>query len=259
MLVENVSTRIFHIVFFTYDSSAYVHFYDCNFRCKGCLRKLSIWDCHLPSDVASRLKFRGFLTLEGLNNVVVELISKYGMKRAVLGGGEPTTDPNLAKILRVLKGLNLDIAVLTNACTINENVMKEFVDPHVTVIVSIKSIDPVKHEAYTGFPLRPVLDNLIKMHDLNVKLLIETIAIPGFNDEYDIGELARFIASLDKSIPMIIDSFIPVPGAPWRRTTLSELERSEKAASIYLDNVYGRGKVIVEGLKGEVYLIFPEL
>jgi len=72
-----------------------------------------------------------------------------------LGGGEPTTDTNLAKILRVLKGLNLDIAVLTNAYTINENVMKEFVDPHVTVTVSIKSIDPVKHEAYTGFPPKP--------------------------------------------------------------------------------------------------------
>lgn len=254
-----MQTRIFHIVFFDYDSSAYIHFFDCNFRCKGCLRKLSIWDCHLPSDVVSKLKIQRFLSLYDLQGILENLISKKNMKKVVLGGGEPTTDSTLVEILKMLKRLNLSTVILTNAYRINSKLMKELVDQRITVVVSVKSIDPVKHKIYTGFPLEPVLNNIVKMHNSNVKLIVETINIPGFNDTHEIGQLASFIASIDKKIPLIIDSFIPVPGTPWRKPTLKELEESEKIASKYLENVYLRGKTIVEGIKGEVHLIYPQL
>lgn len=252
------TTNIFHIVFFDYDLSAYVHFFNCNFRCLGCLRKLFIWDCHLPNDVISKLRFKEFLSLNDLKSIMLKMISTHNMKRAVLGGGEPTTDPSLTEILRELKDLSMDIVVLTNAYAINDGLLREMADSHATVIASIKSINPAKHKMYTGFPLKPVLNNVTRIYNSNIKMLIETIAIPGFNNADEIGQLAKFIASIDRKIPLIIDSFIPVPGAPWRRTTLEELEEAEREALKYLDNVYGRGKVITEGLKGGVHLIYPE-
>lgn len=254
-----MQTRVFHIVFFDYDSSAYIHFFDCNFKCKGCLRKLSIWDCHLPSDVISRLKLQRFLSLHDLQSVLENLISNRNMKKAILGGGEPTTDPTLVEILKILKRLNLNTVLLTNAYRINSDLMKELTNPEVTVVVSVKSIDPVKHKMYTGFSPEPVLNNIVEMYYSNVKLAVETINIPGLNDAHEIGQLASFVASIDKKIPLIIDSFIPVPGTRWRRSTLNELERAEKIASTYLENVYLRGKTISEGIKGGVYLIYPQL
>ena|GEM_PF-256926 len=259
MRSESLGTRVFHIVFFDYDYSAYIHFFDCNFKCRGCLRKLSIWDCHLPDEVTSKLTFKGFLSLRDLEDIILRVVSEYHMKKAVLGGGEPTTDPSLIEVLRMLKRLNLDIVVLTNAYRVNEDLLKEFVDPKVIVIVSIKSIDPTRHEMYTGFPLEPVLNNLARMYSSGTRLLVETIVIPGFNDANEVGLLAKFIASIDRSIPLIIDSFIPVPGAPWRRTTLNDLREAEETALRYLENVYGRGKAISEGMRGRVYLIYPQL
>lgn len=220
---------------------------------------MSIWDCHLSDEIISRLTFKGFLSLKDLESIVSKVISEYRMKKAVLGGGEPTTDPSLIGIIKMLKHLKLDVVVLTNAYTMDGDLIKEFVDPRVTVIVSIKSINPTKHEIYTGFPLEPILSNLARMHGSGARLLVETIAIPGFNDASEIGLLAKFIASIDRRIPLIIDSFIPVPGAPWRRTTPEELEKAEEAALSYLENVYGRGKVISEGIRGKVYLIYPQL
>lgn len=258
MQSKNMETRVFHIVFFDYELSAYVHFFDCNFRCKGCLRKLSIWDCHLPDEIISRLTLGNFLSLNDLRSILMKMISDYGMREVVLGGGEPTTDKNLVEIIKMLKRLNLEVVILTNAYKIDGDLMAELIDPRVTVIVSIKSIDPRKHEEYTGFPLEPVLKNFIGMRNSGVKLVVETIAIPGFNDPCEIGELARFISSVDENIPLLIDSFIPVPGAPWRRTTIDETEEAVRAASTYLKNVYNRGKAIAEGIKGGVHLIYPQ-
>ncbi|MEM1542351.1 MAG: radical SAM protein [Ignisphaera sp.] len=250
-------THVFHIVYFDYDSSAYIHFYNCNFRCLGCIRRLSIWDCHLPSETISSLRFSGFLSYRGLETLAKELISVYGMKRVVLGGGEPSIDPAIAMITRMLKDLGLEIKMLTNSYSLSRDLVEELRDPRVTVIASVKSIDPKKHREYTGFPLEPVLTNITNMYESGINIAIETILIPGFNDVEEIRRLAKFIASLDRDILLIIDSFIPVPGALWRKPTLDELDRVEQEASKYLENVYVRGRTISSGLRGEIYLIYP--
>lgn len=247
------------MVYFDYDSSAYIHFYNCNFRCLGCIRRLSVWDCHLPSEIISRLSFRGFLSYRDLEALIRELISTYGIEKAVLGGGEPTIDPSIVKILKMLKGYDLDVKILTNSYKIGRDLVEELRDPHVTVIASVKSIDPDKHVEYTGFPLEPVLKNIIDMYEMGVDLAIETILIPNFNDVEDICRLAKFIASVNRGIPLIVDSFIPVPGASWRKPSLEELDRVEHEVSRYLPNIHVRGRSISNGLKGKVRLIYPKL
>mgnify|MGYP001772763754 CR=1 FL=1 len=251
------STKIFHLVYFDYNGSLYVHFYDCNLRCLGCLRLRSIWDCHLQQDLILRLSFNGFLSLDEFRNIVVKLSTKRGLKQVVLGGGEPTNDDSLVHILDLLKDLDLEVVILTNAYSIDDELLKKLIDEKVTVKVSIKSIDPEKYEFYTGFPLDPVIGNFVKMYESGVKLVVETIVIPEFNDSKDIGRLAKFVSEIDRTIPLIIDSYVPIDGTPWRRPTVEELEEAEKEASKYLDTVYLRGKSIQTGLKGNVYLIYP--
>lgn len=189
----------------------------------------------------------------------MDITSTYGLNSVVLGGGEPTADPSLTEILKLFKRLNIDIRVLTNGYRIDDYVLRELIDPTITVVVSVKNIDPLKHEEYTGLPLKPVLDNIVKMYNLGAKLIIETIFIPGFNDSYEISLLAKFIASIDSNIPLIIDPFIPVPGAPWRKPTLNELEEAERTALTYLRNVYVRGKYISPKTKGKIRLVYPKL
>lgn len=251
------NTKIFHLVYFDYNNSLYVHFYDCNLRCLGCLRLRSIWDCHLSRDLISSLTFSGFLSLDEFKGVVLKLSAERGLKQVVLGGGEPTSDDSLVYILRFLRDLGIETILLTNGFSVDDEVIEELLDDRVTVKVSIKSIDPEKYEFYTGFSLDPVMDNFIRMYERGVKLVVETIVIPGFNDSKDIGGLARFIAGIDRSIPLIIDSYVPVDGMPWRRPTIEELEEAEKEATKYLDKVYLRGRSIQTGLKGNVYLIYP--
>jgi len=251
-----VNTEIFHITFYDYDSSAYIHFLNCNFRCIGCIRRISIWDCHLPLNIRNSLKHLRCLKIDEFKEIINLLIHNYSLKSVVLGGGEPTTDKSLPLVVSILNSLGVKVKLLTNAYNISDeiaNILKEC-----EATVSIKSINPGKHLEYTGFPIKQVLDNFLKIYRLNVNVSIETILIPGFNDPINIADIAKYISLIDDKIPLIIDSYIPVPGAPWRRPDISELEEAEYLSKLYLLNVYCRGKVISKGM-GKVYLVYPYL
>ncbi|MEM2540540.1 MAG: radical SAM protein, partial [Candidatus Methanomethylicia archaeon] len=236
-----MNTKIFHITFYDYDLSAYIHFLDCNFKCRGCIRKISIWDNHLPTNVRNNLKLLRSLKIEELRDIVNILIRKYSLKRVVLGGGEPTTDSSLPSILSLLESLNIEVKLLTNAYSMDSEVASMLARKGCEAIVSIKSIDPSKHLDYTGFPLNRVLENFSGMYRLGVNVSVETILIPGFNDPIDIVGIAKYISSINSGIQLIIDSYVPVPGSSWRRPNMNELEEAEYLSKQYLSNVYCRG------------------
>ena len=253
-----MNTKIFHITFYDYDSSAYIHFLDCNFRCRGCIRKISIWDCHLPPNIRGSLKLLKSLSIEEFRKIINLLIHNYSLKHAVLGGGEPTIDNNLPVILSILKSLDIEVKLLTNAYSIDNEVIGMLAYKGCEAIISIKSIDPWRHLDYTGFPLDQVLENFSRIYRFGVNVSVETILIPGFNDPIDILGIAKYISSIDNRIPLLIDSYIPVPDTQWRRPSMNELEEAEHLSKHYLLNVYCRGKVISRGI-GKVYLIYPNL
>jgi pyruvate formate lyase activating enzyme len=248
-------TDIFHLVYFDYDRSCYFHFYNCNFRCLGCLRKISLWDCHLKEDEIKKCEFKGFLNLKELENVVQKLKIEFNLRKAVLGGGEPTTDKNLLEVISLLKNFDLDITLLTNGFSFPQG-FEKFEDVKVTI--SIKSIDPQKHIFYTGYPVFPILENIQNLVKNGFEVLVETIYIPGFNEVEGILRIEDFIFSIDEKIPLIVDSFLPVPGVLWPKPSLEELEKLEsELVRRNIKNVCLRGKTIRSGVKGEVRLIFP--
>jgi hypothetical protein len=56
---------------------------------------------------------------------------------------------------------------------------------------------------------------------------------------------------------MIIDEYVPVPTAPWRRPTLEELNEARKRAERHLKNVKIRSSYTMQRL-GNVYLVYPK-
>jgi len=221
----------------------------------GCLRKISIWDCHLQEDDIKICKFKDFLSLKDLEIILQKLKADSDLEKVVLGGGEPTTDKKFLEIISLLKEFDLKITLLTNGFSFPQGFDK-FRDIKVTV--SIKSIDPQKHYFYTGHSLSPILENIKNLVEKGFEVLIETIYIPGFNEVDEILKIEDFIFSIDEKIPLIVDSFLPVPGVPWRRPSLEELENLEaELVKRDIKNVYLRGKTIITGIRGNVCLIFP--
>lgn len=60
-----------------------------------------------------------------------------------------------------------------------------------------------------GAKLQPVLDMIRLYHELGIWIEITTLVIPGYNDDSQIGQIATFIAAIDKEIPWHISAFFP--------------------------------------------------
>jgi hypothetical protein len=73
------------------------------------------------------------------------------LEDAVLGGEEPTIDPSLPLIIRILREHNVNIRLLTNAYEISAELLNELVMcASCEVVVSLKSLNPEVYRRYVG-------------------------------------------------------------------------------------------------------------
>ena len=250
-------TRIYHIVHFSDDSSIYMFFKGCNFRCTGCILRSSRWDCHLTDGIRRRLEsFRGVeeLSLDGMQRIVEPL----GVERAVLGGGEPSTDAQLTNVIRLLKGLRVRTVLLTNGYALNMNRIQELREAGLDeVCVSIKAIEDTLHIGYTGKSNKRILRNFKLFNKSGILIRAESVLIPQLIEGDEIKTVASFIASVDRSIPYRIDSYVPVPGTSWRQPSGEEIFKAVEQANEHLEKV----SCIWSGmqLKGSVANVYPPL
>lgn len=231
-------TNIYHIARYTYDNSIYVHFQGCNFRCKGCLLKQTMWDCHLADDVQRHLQaikdFRR-LSLSEFKTVV----KKLNVKRAVLGGEEPTLDEELPDVIDLLNDLDIKTHLLTNGYILNEKFIEKLEEVGLSsTFISIKAYDDSIHRFYTEQTNKSVLDNFKLLAKSRIKLMVESVLIPGLIEPDEIERIAKFIASINPSIPFRIDGFIPIHDVPWRSPSPEEVIRAAQIAKGHLENVH---------------------
>ncbi|WP_243671214.1 radical SAM protein [Vulcanisaeta sp. JCM 16161] len=193
------------------------------------------WDHHLSSGELVRLRFKGLLSLNDFLEIIDDAIAQYGMEEVVLGGEEPTIDPSLPMIIRELSNRKLRIRLLTNAYEISNELLNELrLCRDCEVVIGIKTLNPNKHIKYTGKPLEPVLRNIGRLLESGVRVIFETVLIPGLNDINDIEEIAKYLAGTVKGPTLIIDPLIPIPGTPWRRPTQEELSEAISRAGNYV-------------------------
>jgi pyruvate formate lyase activating enzyme len=206
----------------------------CNFRCLYCNAY------RLSQYPDTNWFYRGYVDPRELADEAVEKLRGAGIEKLGFTGGEPTI--HLPYVEEVIKRVKESIPELKVTFTTNgfatEASMKRIVDMCSSITLEINAFHEDMHLALSGAPVEPVLRNaeyLIKHKD-KVRAL-KTVVIPKINDT-EVEEIAKFIASVDPSIPYHLIGFRPSfmlyyhPGP-----SSSELESIARRCKNYLETV----------------------
>ena len=229
-------TTVYHMAYEPSYGSLDIHFYThCNLRCRACYARYELNDFSLLDDPTGQMINKTqvkppeeFLSLEEVKEHLKGLDIKY----VILVGTEPSIDPALPEVTRMLKeDFGAYNMLLTNGVRLTDMTNID------EVMISIKAIDEDIHLSYTGRSNEKVLENLKKIYRMGVKLQVETVLIPGLIDEYEVERVARFIGDIDPEIPYRIDAYFKVPGCPWPDASNEEVERAAELARKHLKHV----------------------
>jgi pyruvate-formate lyase-activating enzyme len=228
--------NIYHITHSPQAGIAHLHFWGCNLNCRACLLKKELRDLHLAETKNDIFKSTGAIsrTPERFLELaeVVRILSKLGIKQAVFMGAEPATDPELPQLAEALhKEFVCHNVLLTNGFKLPD--IKDIDE----VVFSLKAFNSELHRDYTGKANRKALENFIRYYQSGVKLRAESIFIPGYIDCPEIGDISRFIAGVDRSVPYRIDAYIPIGDNTWRRPTPEAMAGAVSTARKHLDSV----------------------
>ena len=117
------------------------------------------------------------------------------------------------------------------------------------VNIDLKSFSDEFYRTVCGAHLQPVLDTITLYHQLGIWIEVTTLLIPSHNDsEEELRAIARFIKSLDESIPWHISAFHPTYRlTDQKRTPVTALKKAreiglqEGLRYVYEGNAPGEG------------------
>lgn len=205
----------------------------CNFHCKGCFR---------PARDEGGTRLTAEETLERMERACLNYYGKVPSE-AMITGGEPTL--NRDYLLSLVKGLKEKgfekIVLMTNGYElgVDEDYVNELEEAGLTEAhVDLKAFSEDVHRWYTGKSNEPVLRAIEKLDASGIKLLVQTVYMPGIVDDAEIEKIAKFFASVNKNIKYRINPFVPIFAYEkvTKRPTLEEMERAYEIASRYLPN-----------------------
>ena len=228
--------KAYHIVYEPTYKSAVIHIWtECNLHCQGCYCKYETLDFGLLDNWAERVANKApvnpptrFLSLEK----VMGLLDGLDIDRAVFIGTEPSLDPELPALAKALHERFASYNImLTNGARLTD---MEHIDE---VIFSLKAVSDDIYRDYTGCSNRKTLENFVTVYNSGKKLQVECLLIPGCIDANEVENLARFVAGVDRDIPLRIDGYFPLNGCPWPAATASDVERAVESARKHLSKV----------------------
>lgn len=232
-----MQTNVYNIAFAESTKQAYLHFWGCNIRCKGCVCQKVVFDFMLDRNMHLHVaEPRGiaaaptrFMEVDD----VVETLVGLDVKWVLFEGQEASLDPKMPFIAETLHRRQ----GTTNVLLTNAFIMPDL--KHIDkVSVGLKAFDEKLHIEYTGESNRTILENFPKIYQSGVPMMAETVLIPGYIDYEEIEKIAKYIASVDPNIRYQIDAYFKAGNNPWRRPTTEEVERAVVAAKKHLNNVY---------------------
>lgn len=160
---------------------------------------------------------------------------------------EPFITVEWAKeIFQKAKKENIYCGFVSNGFASGESI--EFIAPYLDACnVDLKSFNDANYRRVMGGNLKPVLNTIVKLRQLNIWVEVITLIIPGFNDsDGELKQMAKFIAGVSKDIPWHVTAFYPA--YKWMdkkptplRTLLRAVDigKSEGIKFIYAGNVTG--------------------
>ena len=129
--------------------------------------------------------------------------------------GEPTLDINLGNHIRLIRHLNIKIAVITNGSLLNRKDVRE--DLHKADLVSVK-IDAIGRKAWLrtdrphkALDLETILEGIREFSaEFGGEMITETMLLQGMNDSpQEVQKIAEFLVSLKP-----YKSYISIPTRP---------------------------------------------
>ena len=147
-----------------------------------------------------------------------------------LSGGEPLLQPQFAaEFLRACKKKGFHTALDTTGFA-GWEAAKPVFEAADLILFDIKHMDSLKHKALTGVPNELILQNLIRLHELEKEIYIRVPVIPGMNDdEKNLRNMASFIQDkLDAKYKVFLLPFHNLGNAK-----LQSLEQEDKC--LYLE------------------------
>jgi molybdopterin converting factor small subunit len=161
----------------------------------------------------------------------------------MITGGEPTLDKEY--LLSLVMGLKAKgfkkIVLMTNGYALgeDESYVTELEEAGLTEAhVDVKAFSEDVHKWYTGKSSKPVLRAIERLDASGIKLVVQTVYMPGIVEAQEIEKIAQFLASVNRDIRYRINPFAPIFAYErvTRRPTLAEMERAYAIASRYLPN-----------------------
>ncbi len=162
---------------------------DCNFKCRGCF---SI----AREPVGEPMTVGQLITL--VKNAAIEYYGDTQLEEAVLTGGESTLNRHyLVDLVSHLKEFVGWIVLDTNGYFLDDAYLEELIEAGLTeVVFDLKAWDEKLHEWYTGYTNKRILANIRNAYG-KVKLVVNTVYIPGIVDDSEIENIAQFLAEID--------------------------------------------------------------
>ena len=161
----------------------------CNFKCKGCFS--------IARDTVGEP-----MAVEQLINLVKKSSNDYygatPLEEAVITGGEPTLNKRyLLDLVSQLKEFVGWIVLDTNGYFLDDAYLKELIEAGLTeVTFDLKVWDEKLHEWYTGHSNKKILANIRNAYG-KIKLVVNTVYIPGIADDPEIEQIAKFLSEID--------------------------------------------------------------
>ncbi len=192
MSTQEVRTRYRTVPFITLSElrpRIWITLSGCNFRCKGCFS-------------IARATIGELMSVEQLLNLVKNASREYygdtPLEEVVITGGEPTLERQyLVDLISRLKEFVGWIVLDTNGYFLDDAYLHELIEAGLTeVMFDLKAWDEKLHEWYTGYSNRRILENIRNAYG-KVKLVVNTVYIPGIVDEGEIEQIARFLSELE--------------------------------------------------------------
>jgi len=161
----------------------------CNFKCRGCF---SI----AREPVGEPMTVEQLITLAKM--AANEYYGDGQLEEAVITGGESTLNRHyLVDLVSHLKEFVEWIVLDTNGYFLDATYLDELIAAGLAeVVFDLKAWDEKLHEWYTGYSNKQILANIRNAYG-KVKLVVNTVYIPGIVDDPEIEQIAQFLAEID--------------------------------------------------------------
>ena len=154
-----------------------------------------------------------------------------------LSGGEVLCQKDFAsELTNACHKEGIKVAVETNLCFAFDYA-KELLSKVDLVMCDLKIFDDEEHKKYTGVSNKNIIDNIIKLDELNIPVVVRTPLIPGATDSAEnIKSIANYIKGMKNLYRYEILNFNPLGEGKYK--ALNAENQFESARPFGEDNLY---------------------